>query len=276
MLISLAIRAVNLTDEPVYLPTKMAWFLAFCFGNSIEYVFMWIILQTVAARNDKLVSSNYEAVKKQYLAQTTIVSSYMGMLCQKNRNIEQHLKRTARYIRVILDKLRENNEYVELLTEDYVNCVEDGALLHDIGIISIPDKIMNKTEPLTEEEKNIFRSHPVFGEQLIAKNMNTLDEGYLKVITDMIVYHHEQWDGNGYPYKLKGEQIPFCARIMYAVNAIDDMLTDLPSRKALSFEQMFDEIKRLKGITIDPLLADTIIAAGKEIKNAYDEVTAIE
>src|SRR5438445_124038 len=121
-----------------------------------------------------------------------------------------------------------------------------GVLLHDIGKIGIPDGILLKPGPLTDEEWKIMRRHPEIGRQLIEKIP------FLQGAVPIVYCHHEKWDGSGYPQGLKGEEIPLGARIFMVVDAFDAMTFDRPYSKAQPFDVAKAEIKRCSGKHFDP------------------------
>lgn len=126
-----------------------------------------------------------------------------------------------------------------------------GFLLHDIGKIGIPDAILLKRGPLTEAERQQLHLHPILGEQLIS----TIP--YLQgVAREVIVYHHERFDGKGYPWRLAGEQIPLAARIFAVCDAFDAITSDRPYQAALSAETALDEIRRNAGSQFDPAVLE--------------------
>jgi ribonuclease P protein subunit RPR2 len=123
---------------------------------------------------------------------------------------------------------------------------EYGFLLHDAGKVGVPEAILNKPGPLTAAEWRIMRTHPIIGYQLIA------GIPFLKVAAELVRYHHETFDGSGYPEGLRGSDIPITARIFSVVDAFDAMTTDRPYRKAMPVEQAVTELQRMAGSQFDP------------------------
>lgn len=119
---------------------------------------------------------------------------------------------------------------------------------HDIGKAGIPDRILFKPGPLTQEETAIMRRHCEIGHRMALSNPE------LAPIADWILKHHEWWNGKGYPLGLKGEEIPLECRILAIADAYEAMVSDRPYRKALSREDAISEIKRWAGIQFDPNL----------------------
>ena len=128
-----------------------------------------------------------------------------------------------------------------------------GSLLHDIGKIGIPEIILNKPGRLNSQEYEIIKSHPTLGVSILG------NVEFLQKVVPIIKHHHERFDGNGYPDKLKGEEIPLLARIVSIADTFDAMTTNRPYRKALTTEESLKEIERCKESQFDPKLADLFI-----------------
>ena len=128
-----------------------------------------------------------------------------------------------------------------------------GALLHDIGKMGVPDNILLKPEPLTEEEWIIMQKHPEYAYHLL------LPIAFLKPALDIPYCHHEKWDGTGYPRGLKGEEIPLAARIFAVADVYDALTSDRPYRPAWEKEKTLDHIRSLSGMHFDPEIVDTFL-----------------
>jgi putative nucleotidyltransferase with HDIG domain len=138
-------------------------------------------------------------------------------------------------------------------SREQLEILEIGGLLHDIGKIGISDTILNKPTELTEDEKNEMKRHPVVGAKML--------EGVaaLRPMLPCILYHQERYDGAGYPFGLRGDEIPLEARILAAVDSFDAMTSDRPYRKGLSEEQANAEILRNRGTQFDPNVVDALM-----------------
>ena len=178
-----------------------------------------------------------------------------------------HIRKTAEYSRVILEKLKEQGEFPDILTDEYINNVVRAAPLHDIGKINIPDAILNKDTRLTDEEYEIMKGHANAGYEIIEKAIANLTEsGYLEQAKQMAHYHHEKWDGSGYPEHLKGEQIPLSARVMAVADVFDALLSRRSYKEPFSFEKAMSIIKEGSGKHFDPKVVSAFEAASEEIK----------
>jgi putative nucleotidyltransferase with HDIG domain len=128
-----------------------------------------------------------------------------------------------------------------------------GGLVHDIGKIGVRESVLNKPGCLTDEELRQIRNHPEIGEHILAPIAD--DEKILRMVRN----HHERYDGNGYPDRLKADQIPLCARILTVPDAYDAMTSERPYREAMSDETACREIEHGKGTQFDPWVADAFL-----------------
>ena len=147
------------------------------------------------------------------------------------------------------------------LPESEMNRLSLLVTLHDIGKINIPEEILTKKEPLTEEEWEIVKKHPETGFRIARST-----EEFAHVAEDILA-HHERWDGTGYPQGLKGEEIPFLARITSIVDAYEVMTNGRPYREKMSPEEAVAEIKRCSGTQFDPQLVELFLAS-REIQGS--------
>jgi HD-GYP domain-containing protein (c-di-GMP phosphodiesterase class II) len=146
------------------------------------------------------------------------------------------------------------------LGQDFFEQLHIAALLHDIGKIGIPESILNKEGPLTEEERRRIKEHPLIGVTIL-QSIKELGDSILGV-----KYHHEQYDGSGYPEGKKGEGIPLIAAIISVADAFDAMISNRPYRRALSKEEAISEIKRQSGRQFNPEVAAALLELNKEGK----------
>ena len=180
-----------------------------------------------------------------------------------------HIRKTAAYTKIILEKLIEKGEFHDKLTAEYMANVERAAPLHDIGKINVPDAILNKPDKLTDEEFEIMKSHTTAGYEIILKAIANLDEsGYLQQAKHMAHSHHEKWDGSGYPNHLAGENIPLSARIMAVADVFDALVSRRSYKEPFSLEKAMQIIEEGAGKHFDP----RIVAAFVESKDKVREV----
>ena len=131
--------------------------------------------------------------------------------------------------------------------------IRRGALLHDIGKIGVPDQILHKPGPLTGEELEIMRQHPIYSYEMLSSIH------YLRPAIDIPYCHHERWDGTGYPRGLAGEDIPLAARIFTIVDVWDSLIIDRPYREAWHPSKVVDYLKDQSGAYFDPSLLEVFL-----------------
>jgi putative nucleotidyltransferase with HDIG domain len=140
------------------------------------------------------------------------------------------------------------------LESDQVESVRRGCLVHDIGKIAIPDRILSKPAPLDADERAAMQRHAEFGHQML-RHLAWPDE-----VLDIVLHHHERWDGKGYPARLSGTGIPALARLVAIADTLDAMTSDRPYRKGFSLKRAADEIRRGAGTQFDPTFVETFLA----------------
>ncbi|MEJ5315241.1 MULTISPECIES: HD domain-containing phosphohydrolase [Anaerolinea] len=163
----------------------------------------------------------------------------------RDSNTEDHTRR-------VVEASVELGKAMGLSHEDLIQ-LRRGAILHDIGKLGIPDTILLKPSFLTEEEREIMRRHTLYAREWLARIP------YLRPAMDIPTFHHEHWDGSGYPYGLRGEQIPLAARIFSVVDVWDALSTDRPYRKAWPREKVLQYIQAQAGLQFDPQVVKTFV-----------------
>jgi putative nucleotidyltransferase with HDIG domain len=158
--------------------------------------------------------------------------------------------------RVVTFSLRLGHEVG--LNKEALKNLELGALLHDIGKIGVPDAILRKPAALTEDEWDKMKLHPLHGQRIL-RNI-----GFLETARRLVVQHHEKWDGSGYPFGLRGEEIDLGARIFAVVDAFDAMISDRIYRRGRSFEAALEEIQKCAGTHFDPAIVEAFKRVPRE------------
>ena len=173
-----------------------------------------------------------------------------------------HIRRTQEYVRLLAQQLALQPRFAELLTPDYVELLAKSAPLHDIGKIAIPDHILLKPGKLDAEEFSIMKTHAMRGYDILCKADDYLGEqgDFLAIAQDIARYHHEKWDGSGYPEGLAGENIPLTARLMALADVYDALHSTRPYKLPLSHAQAADLIVQGRGRHFDPELVDIFLA----------------
>lgn len=176
-----------------------------------------------------------------------------------------HNYHTGKYVQEISKKLRENGYYADELTDEKIETYMLTALLHDAGKIRIPQNIVNKFGKYTKEEYEIMKTHPMEGRKIL-EEMPNIDDGSFNIIAkEMALYHHERWDGSGYPYGVSGEAIPLCARILGAADVLDALISPRLYKEPVSIDEAMKFFAEEKGKSFEPCIADAVIALKNEI-----------
>ncbi|MCR4743390.1 MAG: HD domain-containing protein [Treponema sp.] len=265
MIVSLIYRAFYVVPNFNRPPSSIKWLIAHLVGMTIEYIFSALVISIVIIRYGKSIKLDYQAFTKAVKTQNTITKAYVAMLSQKSPGIEEHLQRSSEYVGIITERLKDNKKYENHINEETLYCMTTCALLHNIGIISIPDEILKRKDSLNEEEENILKNHTVLGEKLIRENLGIIKSTYLQVACEMALYHHENWDGSGYPKGLSQEEIPLSARIMAGANRVDHLLSNFNEKQDCEFSQVMQNIKNMSGKELDPDIVDAILKSENEI-----------
>lgn len=176
-----------------------------------------------------------------------VVTSLASAIDAKDEYTKGHSTSVSRYSEALARALN--------LPEKDVERIKLGALLHDIGKIGIPENVLRKPSKLTDDEWEIMKQHPVIGAEKILRPNESLHD-----LIPMVKYHHEHWDGTGYPEKLKGEEIPLTARIVSVADAYHALISDRPYRKGLSVEKACEILKLGAGIHWDERLVRAFIS----------------
>ncbi|MCL2704039.1 MAG: response regulator [Defluviitaleaceae bacterium] len=198
-----------------------------------------------------------ERTAKLVRMQNGIVFTLADVVENRDSNTGGHIERTAVYVRILMEAMMEEALYMDEMRGWNLDSVVSSARLHDLGKIAIPDSILNKPDKLTAEEFTVIKSHCAAGERIIDQMISrTGDAEFLHSAKLFTAYHHEKWNGGGYPYGLKETDIPLHGRIMAFVDVYDALTSERPYKKAFTHEQAANIIMEDSGRHFDPLIAD--------------------
>ena len=202
--------------------------------------------------------------------QNGLIMVLADMVESRDQCTGDHVFKTAAYTEIILWQMKKEGFYGDLLSEKFIDEVVNSAPLHDVGKITVSDTILNKPGRLTDEEFRIMQRHTIEGGKIIDKAIELVDEdtGYLTEAKNLALYHHEKWNGKGYPEGRKGEEIPLSARVMAVADVFDALVSRRSYKEPFTVDKAFDIIREDAGSHFDPLVA-------KAFLNAQDEVRRI-
>lgn len=204
--------------------------------------------------------NNQLDINKRLFLQTVLALS--SSIEAKDKYTVGHTERVTKYSLAIAEELRRKKKVSN--GEKFMEDLRVAALLHDIGKIGIPESILNKEAALNDEERSVMQNHPAIG----ARILENIEE--FREVLEGVKYHHEKFDGSGYPFGLKGKKIPLIASIIALADAFDAMVTDRPYRKALKVGEALMEIKKNKGKQFAPQLVDVFMKSFKSKGNKIE------
>lgn len=200
-----------------------------------------------------------------------MISGFSTLVENKDDSTGGHILRTKQYVEIILNQLQNEKKYRNIISRDFVKNMLNAAPMHDIGKISTPAVILQKPGKLTPEEYEIMKQHAPRGGEIIMETFSRLDNPeFLKTAYYVARYHHEKWNGNGYPEGLDGEKIPLCARIMSIADVFDAVSAKRCYRDAMPLDQCFQIIENGRGTDFDPDLVDVFLDSKEEIIKVYN------
>ncbi len=207
-----------------------------------------------------------EKTRKIETIQREVIMSIANLIENRDGTTGQHVKRTSRYVTQLVTLIREKNLYPDISEEYYYNIIK-AAPLHDIGKIAIPDAILQKGSQLTDEETEKMKQHTVIGSDIIISNFSGIEDlDYVKVAANVARYHHERWDGSGYPQGLKGKEIPLEARIMAIADVFDALISERCYKEAFTLDGAFEIMKEAAGKQFDPELLDLFFSEPEQLE----------
>ncbi len=196
-----------------------------------------------------------------------MIMGFATLVENKDNNTGGHIRRTSMYAEIIARELRKDMHYHYTITKDFMDNLIIAAPMHDIGKIVIPDVILQKPGKLTDEEYATMKTHSEIGAQIINDTFGvTMDDDYKDMAYQVALYHHEKWNGKGYPKGLSEHDIPLCARIMAVADVFDAVSAKRCYRDAMPLEKCFEIIREGRGRDFDPDVVDAFFRCREEIE----------
>jgi putative two-component system response regulator len=212
--------------------------------------------------NNNLQKMVQEKTDKVIRLQKAILNTVADIVESRDTNTGEHISRTRRWLGDLLHRLRDNNIYTDLIKDWDFELILQSSQLHDVGKIAISDNILKKKGPLTKEEFESIKTHVELGVKIIDKiglELPNDDTHFLQFAKIMAYYHHEKWDGTGYPSGLSGENIPLLGRLMAITDVYDALTSDRPYKKAFTHDIAINIIIKGAGYHFDPIIVNEFI-----------------
>ena len=242
----------------IYISIGYLWvpFLDFFFILSISFILLYI----------KEREKSHQALLASHTATLDSISLIASL---HDEETGEHIQRTKNYVKVLAEYFYKKKMHLDILNPKYINLIYEAAPLHDIGKIGIPDSILKKPGKLTDEEFEVMKTHAILGRNVIQNTMNSYNKNeFLNVAYNIAFYHHEKWDGTGYPNGLNGNSIPLEAQFMTMADVYDALISKRRYKEAFSFEKAERIIIEGGGTVYSPELIDAFI----EVKDKFREI----
>lgn len=238
-----------------------------------------LLLLLLTKRTSKLLKEDADNYEQLLSHNQEMTCGFATLVENRDENTGGHIKRTSIYTELLARELQRTGKYSDIITDEFIEELAMVAPLHDIGKISIPDSILCKPGKLTNEEFDIMKSHSAKGGDILNKIFSvSADENYKQMAYEVARFHHEKWNGRGYPEGLSENDIPLSARIMAVADVFDAVSEKRCYRDAMPIEECFRIISEGSGRDFDPVLAEaflnireTIIDVRRATHNKPDE-----
>lgn len=269
--------------------SNLSWFIPHFAGYTIEFIFVYLISSSLTGRSFRTLKKLFETQneQKRLVDEMNITNEKINRIAKKlqkqNLNLHTtqmdiikfvakilgshdlftgfHVIHTQKYVDIICRQLKALGYYQKELTDENINLFKTAAFLHDTGKIHIPERVLNKMGKFTDSEFKLMQCHPEEGAKLLESLPQIEDGKFNKIAHDMALYHHEKWDGSGYPMKIKGEEIPLCARIMAAADVLDALISTRLYKKPFTIDKAMQIFEESKGTHFEPCIAEAVIAS---------------
>lgn len=188
--------------------------------------------------------------------QDCILDMMADMTSYRDNETGSHVKRTTYYAQIMVDNLAQLNHRDYPMPKEYAKSIVKSVKLHDIGKVAVPDNILLKPGRLTDEEFEQIKLHTIYGAEIIDNAIEELGDtsSFLVVAREIIIAHHEKWNGTGYPYGLREDEIPLAARIMAIADVYDALISRRPYKEGMPHEKAIAILQKDAGTHFDPTL----------------------
>ena len=209
-------------------------------------------------KNDFLEAEVARRMAENLTIQNVSIRALAHLAETRDPETGEHLLRTQAYVQILARQLQKHHRFKETLTEHYIETISKSAPLHDIGKVGIPDHILLKPGKLTEDEFEVMKTHAEIGAKSIEQAEKDVEHSveFFVLAKEIAHWHHERWDGSGYPDGLAGENIPLSARLMAIADVFDALISVRVYKPAMSFDEARGIISTKRGQHFDPDVTD--------------------
>lgn len=220
------------------------------------------------SKNDFLQGEVEKRTREVMAIQDVTIMALTSLAETRDTDTGNHIRRTQNYVRALARKLSTHPRFSSLLTEERIGLLYKSAPLHDIGKVGIPDRILLKPGKLTPDEFEVMKTHAALGRNALERAEQALgtEVAFLTVAKEIAAFHHEKWDGSGYPQGLKGDEIPISARLMAVADVYDALISPRIYKEPMSHEKALEFIRQGSGVHFDPDVVEAFFAIDESIK----------
>jgi len=230
---------------------------------------LMLVKHELSMQNVILEKKVTERTQELALTQETTIEAIAYLVEYRDPETGGHIKRTKNYVRILAKKLQENPKFTAMLSDDVIDNLYKSAPLHDIGKVGISDSVLLKTGKLTDEEFDEMKRHTMIGYEALFQAAQKLGENsFLENAMTLSRYHHEKWNGKGYPEHIHGEDIPIAGRIMAVSDVYDALISKRVYKPAFSHEKAVQIIAGESGKHFDP----DIVEAFLQVSDQFHEI----
>lgn len=275
-LISLYFKGISSLQQGLTSYTPLFFTLRLGTGYAMEFFFCYLAAHSITKRYRFALNRAIE--RNDFLLKTHLdIMNFLPKILESHELFTgHHVRHTVSYVNLICRQLVKDGHYTDILTERMITTYSIAANLHDIGKLHIPDHILNKRGTYTPSEFKMMQSHPEEGRRLI-DSLPLIDYGnFNEIASQMALYHHEFWDGTGYPLGISGTDIPLCARIMAAADVIDALLSWRPYKQPYDIDKSIKIISEASGTQFEPCIAQAVIELKDTIKELSNKFRTTE
>ena len=221
---------------------------------------------------EKMVKEQAEKITEDALRlskiQESVIVGMANLIESRDGSTGKHVKNTQTYVKMIADELYRRKLFASELTPEYIQELCKAAPLHDVGKIKVPDAILQKPGKLTPEEFDTMKMHTTYSRKIIQTIIGDVeDESYVRIVEDIAMYHHERWDGTGYPTGLAGDNIPLSARIMAVADVFDALYEERCYKPPIRpLERIMQIMSEARGTQFDPVIIDVFMEMSPMLK----------
>ncbi|SCZ80437.1 HD-GYP domain-containing protein [Acidaminobacter hydrogenoformans] len=258
-----------LSSEDLIMQQPLNWHLR---------IFIYVFVATMVGYFSDKYKQNMKVIidKESEIVESRLATIYSLVKLAEMRDDDTgaHIVRVSKFCKLIALQLRSSKKYRELLTDTYIDDLAKAAPLHDIGKVGIPDSILSKPGKLTDEEYEIMKKHTTIGASTLGEVRKRFpDNNFITVGSRIALYHHEKWDGTGYPHGLVEDEIPLSARIMAVADVYDALRSRRVYKAPFSHQESIEIIAKDSGKHFDPEIVEVFLECAAEIEFIYKYTT---